>query len=521
MSKKSVVESAIILTVAGIITRVLGFVYRIYLSNIIGAEGMGLYQLIMPVYSLAWSIACSGFTTTISKLTAEEKAKGEHGNIYRILKLCVLISTSIAVVLSYILYFFASFIAVTFFKDDRVVLALRVLSLSFPFMAAGSCMRGYFFGMRESVVPAVNQVLEQIVRMSVIFFLASYFIPYGLTYACTVCVIGIVAEEAFSLLYIFIAYRNNKTKNKFTKKPSLSLRKTLLTVFAMALPLAGNRISGSLLATLENVMMPQRLAMFTSSKTNAMVAFGQLSGMAMPLVYFPSAFLTSLSVSLIPVISEAAITKNYKKINRAVSKTILFSSVIGIGAASLFVVFADELGLVIYNQDIGSYLTILGLMCPFLYIQMAISGILNGLGHQVFVFRNSLLSSVITILFIYFLVPIKGVNGFLAGWFISLIITCILDLNMLYKSVKLNIDLVNWFAKPLVSGLAASLVMRLAAKKYLYGIFGDLTGLITAIVLICVFYAAFVIATGCVSADDIRIIFPRKSILPNRKHRGV
>lgn len=510
MSKKSIIESAVILTVAGLITRILGFVYRIYLSNVIGAEGMGLYQLIMPVYSLAWSIACSGFTTTISKLTAQEKAKGEHGNIGRILKICVLISSCIAIILSYILYFFASDIASYFFKDERIILSLRVLSLCFPFMAAGSCIRGYFFGMRESFVPAVNQVLEQIVRMSVIFFLASYFVPYGLSYACAVCIIGIVAEEAFSFLYIIITYKSFKSKNKLYKKPSLSAKSALAIIMAMALPLAGNRISGSLLSMLENVLMPQRLAMFTGSKTNAMVAFGKLSGMAMPLVYFPSAFLTSLSISLVPVISEASAVKNFKKINRTVSKTILFSSVVGVGAATLFIVFAEELGIAIYNQDIGGFLTVLGFMCPFLYIQMTVSGILNGLGHQVFIFRNSLLSSVITILFIYFFVPETGVNGFLIGWFISLIVTSVLDLNKLNKTVELDIDFVNWFLKPLVSGLAASLVVRLAAKKFLFAYMGMLPGLIASVLLICVLYAAAIIATGCVSAKDLSIIFPKK-----------
>ena len=107
MSKDSIIKGAVILTIAGIITRILGFAYRIYMSNIIGAEGMGLYQLVLPIYTLAWSIACSGFTTTVSKLIAEEAAKKEYGNISRLLKLSVVITTLIGFILSLALYSFS------------------------------------------------------------------------------------------------------------------------------------------------------------------------------------------------------------------------------------------------------------------------------------------------------------------------------------------------------------------------------------------------------------------------------
>ncbi len=140
MAKNSIVTGALILTAASVITRILGFVYRIYMSNVMGAEGMGLYQLILPIYTLAWSIACSGFTTTVSKLTAQELAKGEHGNMRRILKQSVCITTSIGLVLSVLLYFYAGWIAQVFFKEPRITLALQILAFSIPFMSAGGCI---------------------------------------------------------------------------------------------------------------------------------------------------------------------------------------------------------------------------------------------------------------------------------------------------------------------------------------------------------------------------------------------
>ena len=141
MNKKKILTGALILTAAGVITRILGFAYRIYMSNLMGAEGMGLYQLIMPIYTLAWSIACAGFNTTVSKLTAQERAKGEFGNMGRMLKQSVAITSLLGIVLTFVLYFGAEFIAEHFFADARTVMPLRILSFAFPFMAAGTAIR--------------------------------------------------------------------------------------------------------------------------------------------------------------------------------------------------------------------------------------------------------------------------------------------------------------------------------------------------------------------------------------------
>ncbi len=127
-----------ILTLASLFTRVIGFGYRIWMSNLIGAEGMGLYQLIVPIYGLAWSLSSSGFATTVSKLTAAENAKREYGNMGLILKQSVLISSCIALVLSVGVYFFADYIAIAVLKDARIVTSLKILAVMFPFMAAGA-----------------------------------------------------------------------------------------------------------------------------------------------------------------------------------------------------------------------------------------------------------------------------------------------------------------------------------------------------------------------------------------------
>lgn len=508
--RKSIVTGALILTTASVITRILGFIYRIYMSNTIGAEGMGLYQLVVPVYSLAWSISCSGFTTTVSKLVAAENAKREYGNMGRILKQALLITVAIGTVLSVVTYSAADFIGASILKDSRTIMSLRILAAAFPFMAAASSIRGYFLGLQESVVPAISQVLEQCTRMVIIYFLAGIFIPRGLEYATAAAVIGIFGGETLSFLYVLYSYRVFKIKNKFIKRPSTGSLTMLSTIFAMALPLTANRIVSSLLSTMENILIPQRLQAFGMTQKEAMSAYGQITGMAMPLIFFPSALLVSLSISLVPAISEATAVKNTERISYTVSKSALFTSVIAMCASAIFLVFPKELGMLIYHQDIGDILFLMGIMCPFWYLGITFGGILNGLGQQVFIFRNNLISSVINILFIYFLVPQYGVNAFIVGWFTSLVFVTILEIKKIKSCTNIKFPIVTWFAKPALAAAATGLAVKYLYTHYLFKWFGDIFGLIAGIALLAGMYMTFILLMGCITLDDIRRLHRKK-----------
>ncbi len=514
MGKKGIITGALILTIAGVITRVLGFVYRIYMSNAIGAEGMGLYQLIVPIYSLVWSIACSGFTTTISKLTAQEKARGEYGNLSRILKQSIIMSTAIGVLLSFLLYIFSADIAQIFFKEPRITMSLKIIALCVPFMAAGSCMRGYFFGLQETLIPAINQVFEQVIRMTVVFLIAGIFIPMGLEYACAAACIGIVVEEIFSFLFVLVAHNMGGAKKLQKTLPTLSRLSSLSLIVTMALPLTLNRVAGSLLSTLENAMIPQRLQVYGLTQGEAMSIYGQISGMAMPLIFFPSAFLLSLSISLVPAVSEAKAIGNNERIRYTTSKSMLFASIIGFLASGIFIVYSRELGQIIYKQDLSRMLVLFGIMCPFLYMQVVLSGILNGLGFQVFIFRNSLISSVINLGFIYFLTPIKGVDAFIFGWFISLIVVCFLEIEKLRESVDVSFDFSDWFFKPVICSAASGLLVNLLFKESLFRAFGNVLGLVMSLSILSLLYMVFIILTGSLSIGDLQQLFnfkPKKS----------
>ena len=461
MSKKTLITGTLILTSASLITKVIGFFYRVYMVNLIGSEGMGLYQLIMPIYMLTWSITSSGFTTTISKLTAQEKARNQTGNMGRILKQSLFMTLFASLIISSFLFFYADWFSTVILKEPRITFAFRVLAFAIPFMSSGSCIRGYFLGLQHAIIPAISQILEQIVRMFAIYCTASLFVPKGLSYACVCAVIGIVSGEVISFLFVFFHYLHFKRKKKYIKKPTFGRSKAFYMVCSMAIPLTASRVVSSFLSTTENILIPQRLQLFGLSATEAMRTYGELTGMAMPLILLPSAFLTSVSVSLVPEISEASAINQQNKISATVSAALLFSSILSIGAGIVFAVFPKEVCYIVYgHSDLGDILFLLAFICPFLYMQMTINGLLNGLGEHTFIFQTNILSSVINIAFIYFFIPIYGVYAYLVGWFLSLIVTMALSLYKIFCCTRVHILWGNCFFKPLLAGSASGLIIR-------------------------------------------------------------
>lgn len=520
--KKNIVTSSIILIFSGLITRILGFVYRIYMSNIIGSMGMGLYQLVMPIYTLVWSITCSGFNTTISKLTSAEKAKGQYGNIRRFLIQAIVLTTGLAVLISLIMLFFADFIATTIFNEPRITLSIQVLAFAIPFMAIGSSIRGYFYGLHDAIIPAISQILEQIVRLFVVYVVAARFMGRGIEVTIASMMVGVAAGEFIACIYVFLSYKdynpsdekrkkdrgsNRKTakqiRKSFSNLETYTSKKSLYTLVAMSVPLSLSRVTGSLLSTLENILIPQRLMAFGMTQSEALSEFGKLTGMAMPLIQLPSVVLVALSISLVPAISEALAIKDYDKINNTVAKTMVFSMVVGVGGSAVFITFSDVLGELIYSQDIAFMLIYLGLLSPFLYANSLLTGVLNGLGLQVFIFRNSLLASIISISSIYFLVPIIGIYGFIFGWFMSLLLLCGINIWKIHHTAHINIDLINWFLKPTLCALFSIIVLGLI-KDWFISAVGALPATIVLVLTMGIIYLGMVILSGCLKWSDLK-----------------
>lgn len=500
MYRQTIIKGAIILTIANVITRVIGFFYRIYMAKTIGAEGMGLYQLITPLYMLVWSVSSSGLSTTMSKLTAQEKARGAIGNVKRILHFSVFASVLIALLFSLITYNFSELIAEVIVKDTRTALSLRIISICFPFMAAGSVLRGYYLGLQNTSISAVSQVLEQSVRMIVIYILASSFIPRGLEYACGAAVWGMAIGEIVSFLFVFIYYIFNRQKYS---PPIIKPKGALAMICAMAVPLTLNRMAGSLFSTAENLLIPQHLQVYGLTQAEAISLLGRLTGMAMPLITFPSSLLTALATAAMPAISESYALKNHTRIKSTLHQSLTITAVISAFTTGIFIAFPTELGILVYSQSqIGTMLKTLAILCPFIYTQVTMSAVLNGLGEQLFIFKTGLFSSVINICAICFAIPFYGIQGFIYPWIINSIAVTFITIFRVNNVLNINIPVLKQYIKPTLAITAACLCGNLG----LHNVWNNIEykhSIIATILCTSFIYVFLIFQLGCIKKEDL------------------
>lgn len=194
------IAGTIILTLTGLISRIIGFFYRIYLSRLFGEEGMGVYQLISPVLALSFSITAAGLQTAISKYVAGEASSKNYRGSFRVLSTGLAISLPLSFLCMGITIRFSELIAVRFLFEPRTASMLRIIALSIPLGAVHSCINGYFYGIKKTGVPAATQLIEQFCRVSCVF-IADYFAKARQTSpTINVAVIGLVVGEFCAML---------------------------------------------------------------------------------------------------------------------------------------------------------------------------------------------------------------------------------------------------------------------------------------------------------------------------------
>lgn len=416
------ITGTIILTLTGFASRFIGFFYRIFLSRTFGAEGMGIYQLTSPVLALSFSLTVAGIQTAISKYVAGENLSRDYRSSLRHLCCGLFLATGLSVLCALSIYFFADEIALFFLMEERTAPLLRIIALSIPMAAVHSCINGYFYGIRHTLVPALCQLIEQLVRVGSVYGIYAYCLQKGVTPSISFVVIGLVIGEAASMTVSLIAVKVHFSKAASKKLSALfsfelpALKNTCCHLLTLAVPLSLNRIIINFLQSVEAVFIPHRLLTYGYDNTTALSVYGVLTGMAMPLIFFPSAITNSICVLLLPIVSEADAVDNSGTIQKAVHKSIRYGFILGIIFTSLFLLFGRFLGVFLYQSELaGSFIIILSFLCPLMYIASTLGSILNGLGKTGETFTYSMASLLVRLLFVFFAIPRFGIHGYLYG----------------------------------------------------------------------------------------------------------
>lgn len=419
--KNPLISGTLIMTAAGVISRIIGFFYRIFLSRTIGAEALGLYQLVFPLLGLCFSVSSAGIQTSISRFVAEAvggcmgKADGEK-KARRYLYAGLLISCTLSVVCGLFLYRYADWIALHLLGDERCGQLLVILTLSLIPSSVHSCINGYYYGRKKALVPSLSQLVEQVSRVLGVYLMYQVVLEQGKTLTAVHAVWGIVISEIFGLLFSMTALGFSPAKTN----TSLRRREAVKAVGIMALPLTANQALIHLCSSLENLLIPRQLQQFGYQPNHALEIYGVLSGMAISIIFFPSVLTNSLSVLLLPAVSEAKARKNDAVIIATIRKAIFYGLLLGFAFTAFFFLTGDFIGNFVFRNALaGSFIRRLSFLCPLMYVYALLSSILHGLGLPKNVLFINLLSSLIRIGSIWFLVPLYGIGACLWGMLLS------------------------------------------------------------------------------------------------------
>lgn len=423
------VTGTAILTLTGFVSRFIGFFYRIFLSNVFGAEGMGIYQLISPVLALSFSLTVSGIQTAISKYVANETSTRDYKSSFRTLWAGFLLAMLLSAVCASAVYLYADQIAVTFLLEKRTAPLLRIIALSIPMASVHACINGYFYGIRKTAIPAFSQLAEQVCRVGSVYLI--YFVcqKHGLTPTISFAVVGLVIGESASMIVSVVAIlarahhvfppHRNVPAHRTTALLSL-YRRIWGKLLQLAVPLSANRLILNLLQSVEAVYIPNRLMAYGLDNAGALSVYGVLTGMSLPLILFPSAVTNSISVLLLPIVSEADANGNHAAVKRAILTSLRSCLLLGFFCTSLFLLLGRTAGRLLYHSELaGSFILTLSFLCPFMYIASMLNSILNGLGKTVQTFLFSVVSLLLRLLFVFFAIPRFGIQGYLWGMLAS------------------------------------------------------------------------------------------------------
>lgn len=432
------VTGTVILTLTGMLSRFIGFFYRIFLSNVFGAEGMGIYQLISPVLALSFALTASGIQTAISKYVASETSTHDYRTSFRTLWAGFVMAMALSVGCALIIYLYADTIAVTFLLEARTAPLLRIIALSIPMSTVHSCINGYFYGIRKTAIPAISQLSEQIFRVGSVYLIYYFCRQHHTTPTISFAVAGLVIGESASMIVsvvailsrahsVFPAGTHQPVHHQSTGALLTTYRRICSRLLYLAVPLSANRLVINLLQSIEAIYIPNRLMAYGLKSADALGVYGVLTGMSMPLILFPSAVTNSISVLLLPIVSEADANGNQSAVRRAILTSIRYCLLLGFACTAMFLLLGRTAGRILFHSELaGSFILTLSFICPFMYIASTLGSILNGLGKTVQTFLYSVVSLLLRLLFVFFAIPLYGIKGYLWGILASQILQTLL-----------------------------------------------------------------------------------------------
>lgn len=511
---KTFLRGAVILGIAGLTIKVLGAAFRIPLTNIIGDDGMGYYQTAYPIYVLFLTIATAGIPTAISRMVAERSAIDQPYEAHRVFRLSFLLLLAIGLASSSLLFFGAERIT-ALIKEPEAVYAMKAIAPALFFVPLMASFRGYFQGRQNMTPTAVSQVIEQLFRVVIGLGLAVYLLPKGLQYAAAGASFGATAGGIFGfagILIIFLVNRKGIAADLEgqDRTPRETTGAILWGLMLIAVPITIGVSIMPIINAIDTAIVKTRLIDIGYDSAVARGLYGQLTGMAAPLINFPQVLTQAVAMSLVPVVAAAHRRNEQSFMSRNIELGLRVALLLSIPCAMGMTVLARPIMLLLYPLqkesavNAASCLAILAVGIVFLATVQTLTGVLQGVGKQLIPVRNLFLGALVKILVTYVLTGIPSVNvkGAAIGTVAAYLVAAGLNLLAVRKYTRTEIDIKLTFMKPLISSVVMGAVVLLVHRAGA-GLMGNSLSTLLAIAVGIAVYFYMILAIRAISAEEI------------------
>lgn len=422
--KRSIVYGTIMLTAVHLLLRLIGTSFQVYLSGKIGAEGIGLLQLTLSAGSFAMVAGLAGIRTATMYLSAEELGRKQPQNIPWVLSGCIRYSLITGGIAATVLFLLAPVIADKWVGHSEIIPSLRLFSGTLCVNCLCGVMTGYFTAEGRIGTLAAVEVAEQLFSMTVTILCLSLWAGTDPGRACESVILGSSAGACLTLLSLLIL----RKRERCVHGPKIRISGRLT---AAAVPLALSDILRSGISTLENMMVPRRLAL-APGVTSSLGAFGILSGMVFPILMFPACILHALADLLIPEIARCTAAGSTSRIRyltgRCLGTALIYGLLFGGG---MFLISEDLCWSLYKSETAGTVLKQYSLLIPMLYCDSLVDAMTKGAGQQKICVRYNIITSAMDVVGLYFLLPRLGMQGYFISFLITHLINFLLSLRRL------------------------------------------------------------------------------------------
>lgn len=500
---KELFWNAMLLTVASLFMRTVGVSFQVIVSGRVGAEAMGLFSILSGVYGFALTLATSGIHLGVTRMTVEAIESGNRARVGGILRRATIYAICFGSLASLLLFSFAAPIGRLWLKDTRTISSLRLLAITLPLIALSSAWSGYFSAMRRPWKNAAVQVFEQTAKIGATMYLLTFCFVKDVESACRTLVLGGAIAEFCSFFLEWLLYRLDRRQHLGKEIfHQVGDGKRLLSI---TLPIAATTYIRSGLITLQHILIPEGLRRSGASHAAALIAYGSIQSMALPVILYPAALMYSFSGLLVPELAEAEVHDRRRHIHYMISRVWSLSLLFSFGVAGVLICFSHQIGSALYpNSDAGYYIRILAPLIPIMYLDTATDAMMKGLGEQLYSMKINIADAALSLLLVILLVPRFGVWGYIVTIYISELFNTVCSITHLLMISETPVRLCKWVYKPLFCIVSATTLVHFLLEKSAWKVESVALSIILHAIAVIVVYVALLRLTRAVEKDDVR-----------------